>query len=150
LASDRKYSLTRIRKWGEKGISSVEMAIVLPLLLFLVFGVVQFGLAWWVSQIITNGAREGARLGAVMRDPPLSETEIVTKVRSYLTASGFDGSQATVNVDYKMEEDSVSASDCSSGCEVAVSISVPITNLIPNLFALLPETLNAQAVMRHE
>jgi Flp pilus assembly protein TadG len=53
------------RRDREKGASAVEFAIVLPLLLTLVFGIMETG--WLFAQIndIHHGAREGARLAAV-------------------------------------------------------------------------------------
>lgn len=46
---------------GERGASAVEFAIILPLLLLVVAGVVDFGRALYTKVILTNAAREGAR-----------------------------------------------------------------------------------------
>ena len=132
--------------WNTHGLSSVEMAIVLPVLLLLIFGMIQFGLGWRLSQVITNGAREGARYGVVMSDPPITDTAVKTQVVSYLTNSGVPANTGMVNVTYS----SGGFATCTSGCEVNVTVSVPITNLIPVLLPLFPSTLTAQAVMRHE
>lgn len=58
-------SLRHRRARGERGAAMVEFALVLPMLLILVFGIVDFGRAFqsWVT--VTNAAREGARLGTV-------------------------------------------------------------------------------------
>jgi len=48
----------------ERGQSLVEMALVLPLLLLLVLGIIDFGRAFNNYIIITNAAREGARYAA--------------------------------------------------------------------------------------
>jgi len=50
---------------GEKGASAVEFAIILPILVMLVFGIIQFGLVFNKYIAITHAAREGARLAAV-------------------------------------------------------------------------------------
>ena len=50
---------------GEKGASAVEFAIILPILVLLVFGIIQFGLVFNKYIAITHAAREGARLAAV-------------------------------------------------------------------------------------
>jgi Flp pilus assembly protein TadG len=55
---------------NEKGATAVEFAIVLPLLLLVVFGVIEWGLYMYNSQVITNAAREGARHGVLMRMAP--------------------------------------------------------------------------------
>ncbi len=43
----------------------VEMAVVTPLLLTLLFGVIEFGNSFMFRQILTNAAREGARTSAI-------------------------------------------------------------------------------------
>ncbi|MBE3092327.1 MAG: pilus assembly protein [Chloroflexi bacterium] len=53
---------------GEKGTSAVEFAIILPILVMLVFGIIQFGLVFNKYIAITHAAREGARLAAVGLD----------------------------------------------------------------------------------
>lgn len=50
---------------GEKGTSAVEFAIILPILIMLVFGIIQFGLVFNKYIAITHATREGARLAAV-------------------------------------------------------------------------------------
>jgi len=59
----------RVRcQFGQRGQALVEFAFVLPLLLFVLFATVDFGigLTRWIA--VTNAAREGARLGAVGAD----------------------------------------------------------------------------------
>jgi hypothetical protein len=50
---------------NERGQSFVEFALVLPFLVFLLLGIVQFGRAWHNYLTITDAARVGAREGAV-------------------------------------------------------------------------------------
>jgi len=49
----------------EKGGAAVEFAVVLPLLLMVVFGIVEFGLLLYNQAMITNASREAARSGIV-------------------------------------------------------------------------------------
>ncbi len=49
----------------KRGTQVVEFAILLPVLLLLVFGIIDFGRGFFSWVIITNGAREGARAAAV-------------------------------------------------------------------------------------
>ncbi|HEY8491025.1 MAG TPA: TadE/TadG family type IV pilus assembly protein [Dehalococcoidia bacterium] len=53
----------RLLRRGERGQSLVEFALVLPLFLILVFGIVDFGNALQDYITLSNAAREGARLG---------------------------------------------------------------------------------------
>ncbi len=47
----------------EQGSFAVEFAIILPVFLLLVFGIVDFGHAWYMRQVMVNASREGARYG---------------------------------------------------------------------------------------
>jgi Flp pilus assembly protein TadG len=67
----------------ERGNALVEMVIVLPLLLALVFGIITFGTAHEEKVSLTNAAREGARYGATL---PYSATWY-TQVKAVVTAS---------------------------------------------------------------
>ena len=97
---------------GEKGQALVEFVFVLPLFLVLVLAVVDFGMGLhtWIS--VTNGAREGARLGSVQA----TAGEIETKVRQVTNtldqakltvtttnAQGDSGEAVTVQVDYEYD-----------------------------------------------
>ena len=50
---------------NKRGSTAVEMALILPVLVMILFGIFQFGIAFnnWIS--LTHAAREGARLAAV-------------------------------------------------------------------------------------
>jgi Flp pilus assembly protein TadG len=58
----------------ERAASMVEFAIVVPLLLLLVFGIIDFGRVFFDLNNLTNVAREGARNGAVL--PTAGTTEL--------------------------------------------------------------------------
>jgi Flp pilus assembly protein TadG len=67
-----------------RGASAVEFAIVLPLLVLLLFGIIELSLALYDQAMITNASREGARFGIVYRVPAISDTEITDVVNNYL------------------------------------------------------------------
>ena len=50
---------------SERGAAAVEFALIAPLLFMLIFGIIQFGLAWSQKEIFIQAAREGARYAAV-------------------------------------------------------------------------------------
>lgn len=136
----------------ESGVAAVEMAIIFPLFLLLLFGMIQFGMGWFYKQTITNAAREGARLGIVIRIPPVTEAAITSHIEDYLTNSGFTIEPETViNVDFTDPAGvAVAAADCTTGCRVSVAVTVPIANIIPGIIPGFPSTLTSFAVMRHE
>jgi Flp pilus assembly protein TadG len=61
---------------NERGAAAVEFALVLPLLLLLVFGGIEFGLLMFNKQVITNASREAARAGIVYQTPRLNNSSI--------------------------------------------------------------------------
>ncbi len=68
---------------SEKGATAVEFAIVLPVLLLLILGIIEFSFLLFNKAVITNAAREGARAGIVQRIPRVTSSEIETKVKDY-------------------------------------------------------------------
>jgi Flp pilus assembly protein TadG len=59
----RFWSDTKRGLRGERGSIAVEFAILAPLFLLLVFGIIDFGHALYMQQMVSNGSREGARYG---------------------------------------------------------------------------------------
>ncbi len=68
---------------NQKGAAAVEFAVILLPLLLTLFGVIEFGLAMFNKQVITNAAREGARAGVVVRVPRLNNEEIESVVKDW-------------------------------------------------------------------
>lgn len=64
----------------------VEFALVVPMLLILVMGVVDFGRAYFIRNSLVSAVREGARLGAVRSDDPCSAAS-TTAIRARVVAS---------------------------------------------------------------
>jgi hypothetical protein len=52
---------------GQRGAAMIEFALVLPVLLILLLGIIEFSLLLYNKAMITNASREGARLGIVYR-----------------------------------------------------------------------------------
>jgi Flp pilus assembly protein TadG len=67
---------------NQKGAALIEFAIILPLLLLLVFGTIEFGVLLYNKQVITNASREGAR-AAINTSPKLSPAQVVAVVQKY-------------------------------------------------------------------
>ena len=67
------------------GASVIEFAVLLPLLIVLIFGIIEFGMLLYNQQVITNASREGARAGIVSRPPEeeLTPDEIRAIVKNY-------------------------------------------------------------------
>jgi Flp pilus assembly protein TadG len=68
----------------QKGAAAVEFAIVLPLLVILIFGMIEFSVLFYDKAMITNASREETRAGIVFRHPTrVTEPEIQAVVAQY-------------------------------------------------------------------
>jgi Flp pilus assembly protein TadG len=79
---------------SESGQAVIELALTLPLLLLIVMGILDFGLMFQRYEVVTNAAREGARVGVL---PNYTAADVQARAQQYLTSGGLNGS-ATVNV----------------------------------------------------
>lgn len=100
----------------ERGQALVEFAIVLPVLLLLLVGILEFGRAWNLKQVIVDAAREGARR-AVIADPTITEADVLNKVAEVLAASNFDPAAANITLS--------GFAGASTGDQIAVRIEYP-------------------------
>jgi Flp pilus assembly protein TadG len=70
---------------SERGAELIEFALVFPLLLFVVLGIIDFGFVFQQMEVVTNAAREGARIAVL---PGYEATDVTARVVSYLNAGG--------------------------------------------------------------
>ena len=72
-----------VRRWrSEDGAQLVEFALVLPMLLLVVLGIAEFGFIFQRLEVMTNAAREGARMAVL---PGYTTADVQTRVRTYVT-----------------------------------------------------------------
>jgi len=126
---------------GTRGSAVVEFALILPILLTLVFGIIEMGSAWYSKQMLVNASREGARFGAMFNGA--DNAQVIAFVNQILTQAGFPGAVEVTS----------SGAGGSTGALVQVMITgqheLPVLGgLVPGL----PSSINLQAstVMRHE
>ncbi len=90
-----------------QGTEMVELAILLPVMLLILMGTLEFGQALHVSQQLTAAAREGGRLGMLYnvineqdRANGIETTneKVETDVKNLLAANGFDPNTITVDI----------------------------------------------------
>jgi len=73
----------------------IEFALVLPVLLLLVLGIIEFGRAWNLTQVVTDVAREGARR-AVVFDPTVTLQQVHDAMMARLYESRIDTTVVTI------------------------------------------------------
>src|SRR5262249_31496757 len=96
------YDRRRVRR--ERGSAVIETMLAIPLVLLVGVGILELGRAYQTSQMLTNAAREGARV-ATLPNPVAGAVD--AKVREYLQTDGLL-SDATVGVNVNGREVTVS------------------------------------------
>jgi len=131
----------------KRGTSVVEMAIVLPLLLTLLFAIGEFGILFTQYQTLVNAAREGARTGVLFRGTSCAaatvKSQIATTVTDYMVGTGIQTGTLTTT----------SSGECAgSGTQLVVHTAVPYTfAALPGLTGMQSNiTLSARSTMRNE
>lgn len=81
------------RSRSERGAVLVEAAVALPLLLLVVMGIVDFGRLFQRYEVLTNAAREGARVAVL--PVGYSDAQVQERVRQYIGSGGLDKALAT-------------------------------------------------------
>ncbi|UCF85082.1 MAG: pilus assembly protein [Desulfobacteraceae bacterium] len=143
---------------SREGAAAVEFAIILPVLIILVFGIIEFSVILFDKAMITNASREGARAGIVYRydynagqEDPLDETEIENIVIAYCQSHLISlGGTSTLD---RSDIDSVCGTNASGDPILTVTVRYQYQFLVlPNFITTLTGNINltAQTVMRTE
>ena len=82
-------TLKQMSRRSEGGQAIIELALTLPLLLLVILGVFDFGLMFQRFEVVTNAAREGARLAVLTSQYTTTQAE--ARVRDYLATGGITG-----------------------------------------------------------
>jgi Flp pilus assembly protein TadG len=100
---------------ARRGSEILELALLLPLLLWLVFGACDFGLYFYKQHNLTSAAREGARAGSLYG---ANDQDVTSAVNKIMTNAGFKGGDFTCTTNAPV--DSIPA-----GGDVIVTVEMP-------------------------
>ena len=140
---------------SQRGAALLEMALTLPLLLLVCVGILEFGRAYQTWQVITNAAREGARI-AVLQG--MDDASVRSRVQQYMTIGQLPGAaNATIAID-RNQTVSIGGTATASASQVIVNypfdfvVLDPIARLATGQGSGTPSSLNmvATATMRNE
>jgi hypothetical protein len=135
------------QKNPERGAVVVEFALVLPFLMFLLMGIIEFGLLFYNQQVLTNASREGARAGISHLSGSDIKDIVVNYSQARLITFGTGPNVDPDNVDV-VPLDPVSATFAE---ELTVSIIYDYTFLVPELLGFgTSMQLSAKTVMNME
>lgn len=133
----RQYEPGRLRR----GASAVEFAIVAPIFFMVVLGIVEFGRMAMVQSVITNAAREGARVGVLDGS---THGSVTSKVNDYLLTAGVKTATIT------MTPDPPSSAGYGEPVTVNVAVTFDDVSWLPTPFFIKGKVLSASVVMRRE
>jgi Flp pilus assembly protein TadG len=132
----------------KRGQALVEFALVMPLVLLLVVGMLEFARAWNLHQVMTDAVREGARR-AVLADSPncpgnsTAMDSVKAPMWRYLAQFGYDPSYATMTVtpaaDFKC-----------TGKNITVNLSLPYKLWVLGNLSSATFTMSSSLTARNE
>ncbi len=129
----RRGNRDGFREPDQRGQSAVEMALVLPVLLLVLFGITEFGRLLGAYVTVQNAAREGARLGITGADDQAIEAK-VRDVARYLEGAG-DAGRLAVSVSPSRQ------ADRRPGTDLEVRVSYRFQLLVPMIGNLFPPSM---------
>nr|WP_077491127.1 TadE family protein [Sinomonas mesophila] len=112
----------------ERGAVAVEFALVLPILLTLVFGIIEFGRLYNAQIVFSNAAREAARTMAITKDAGEAATAAQSVAAGYTIA--------------------VTTGSCAPEAQVTSTVTGQLDLLTGSWFGWGPVSLNGVGAMR--
>ncbi len=133
-----KYPFRR----SERGAAVVEFAVVLPILLSFLFGIMEFGRIMMVSHTLNNAARAGARIAVL---PGADNASVLNAINQELSGCGLSLDE------YELSPSDISGADRDDPITVTVRINYESIGLVTGFFPMFNDTqLEGTVVMRKE
>ncbi len=128
----------RARSASARGAAAVEFALVLPLLLAVCLGAIEWGFHFYEREIVVNAAREGARAGSIAdaAGDPGGTAEL--RAKAYLSFSGIDPTACTATA------------DADTTLSIRLTVSCPGGSFTKLFETFIPANIVATAEMRRE
>jgi len=143
----------RSRLADERGQALLETALTLPMVLLVAVGIFEFGRAYQTLQIVTNAAREGARVAVL---PSATAEHAQSRVLGYLQTNQLPNAAGTTVAVNRNSTVSIGAGTATA---TIVTVSYPFSFMVLNPVANLvvrgstlgaPFSMTASAQMRNE
>jgi Flp pilus assembly protein TadG len=139
------------RMRSEKGAALLEAAITVPIILLISVGIFEFGRAYQTWQVLTNAAREGARIAVLTGT---TDADVTTRVRNYMQ-SGSLPNYGTAKVTITRNV-ALTGPDTGSSIQIDYPFQFMVLNPVVKLIAPsdnktgAPITMKSSAIMRNE
>ena len=117
----------------------VEMAVVTPLLLTLLFGIIEYGWVFMIKQTMTNAAREGCRVATLQGS---TDSQITSTIASYLSGTGLNASNYTVALTHATQANPIE--------KVILTVRYCDVSLMAGFFGVKDWSIGSTCSMRKE
>jgi Flp pilus assembly protein TadG len=140
--------MKRLKK-NERGAALLETAITLPIILLVCVGIFDFGRAYETWQVLTNAAREGARLAVIQGS---TDADIRTRVKNYASAGGITVPDGEIAIN---RNTALTGTDTASQIQINHLYKFMVLNPVIRLIAPSSTTggditMQSSAIMRNE
>lgn len=145
----RRLFKKQLSRPGRRGVAAVEFAVVAPLFLLLLAGIIEFGQAFRIEHAISNACRRGARSAVV---DGATSTAIINDLKAQC-ADNLGVNEADVTVVVEVNGDSsVDLSQSVEEDEISVTVSIPFSKAGIGFFAhtFSNSVLSSTCTLEHE
>jgi Flp pilus assembly protein TadG len=134
---------------NQRGAALLETAITLPLILLISVGIFEFGRAYQTWQVLTNAAREGARIAVL---PDYTDADVTNAVRNYMNGGRLtNASTATIAIVHNVPFGAATASRVTVSYPFQFMVIGPVARLVRGTSTVgAPLTMQSSALMRNE
>ena len=143
-------SAARRRRRPRRGSVLLEAALVLPVLLIVVFGAIEFGWAFYIKHSLQGAAYAGARAAIV---PGATNSDVTSAVSLAMQRGGLQGATYTVSIKDGNSQADTSVGSMSEGDAILVEVDAPWSQFsvfVTSLSGHINGNLSGRAVMRRE
>lgn len=136
------------RSDSRRGAAMIEFALVIPIFLILVFGIVELGRVMMLNQVTTNACREACRLAI---RPGMKSEKVMATCNNYLNTAGISQTGRVVAIKDGAGNVVANLSDIKSHSPVVVDIQIPYAQNTWGLTWITGSyTLRSYSAMRRE
>ena len=134
---------------NQRGAALLETAITIPIILLISVAIFEFGRAYQTWQVLTNAAREGARI-AILTEK--TDADVQSAVQNYMKTGGLPKyATAVVNINRNVPLGVNTASQVTVNYPFSFMVLNPVMNLVKKgSTAGSPITMQSVALMRNE
>jgi Flp pilus assembly protein TadG len=134
-----------LRRPVRHGALTVEMALVVPVLLVLILGIMQVGYAFMVQHALQDVARQGCRMAALRTR---SQSAVTTAIQDQLRLEGVNVSKTTTNILVNNTVQDISTAQAGDEIRVQICMGLADVALFPGFFSNFTGTVQGNVTMR--